>query len=191
MARLVLSDAAPLICIAQVDGLPWLECLFGQVQITSQVRNEILTGRGKPGEEALASAISRGRLCVRPEWNWPEPRFPRLGQGEESSICAAVNLLKSGEDCLLLVDDLAARRAAAQLFIPITGTAAVVGSAMKAGLVRSARMVFDELQRKGFFISDEIVRAVLQSGGEAAPAVPSIARKAADSKSPKRRRAPK
>jgi hypothetical protein len=54
VARFVLSDAAPLICLSQVEGLAWLKSIFGQVHITREVHHEVLGGRGEPGEEALA-----------------------------------------------------------------------------------------------------------------------------------------
>ena len=80
MGRFVLSDATPLICLAQVDGLPWLSRLFGHAHLTRQVRDEVLAGLGKPGVEALSQAIERRLLRVHPEWDWPEPQFPSLGQ---------------------------------------------------------------------------------------------------------------
>lgn len=167
MDRLVLSDAAPVICLAQVGGLPWLSTLFGRVHITEAVRDEILTGLGKPGEDTLAEAVKRRLLRVHPEWDWPEPQFPGLGQGEASCIRAAANLLKRRRDCLLLIDDREARRVAASLMIPVTGTAAVIGAAKQAGLIASARAVFDQLLQSGFRISPAIVDAILESVGEA------------------------
>jgi predicted nucleic acid-binding protein len=164
--RLVLSDAAPLICLAQVDGLPWLNTLFGRIHITEAVREEVLTGLGKPGEDALAQAIKRRLLRVHPEWDWPEPQFPSLGKGEASCIRAAANLLKRGRDCLLLIDDREARRVASSLTIPVTGTAAVVGTAKQRGLIDSARTVFEQLGQSGFRISQAIVDAILESVGE-------------------------
>jgi predicted nucleic acid-binding protein len=139
VARFVISDAAPLICLAQVGGLPWLEYLFDQVHITHEVRDEILPGLGKPGEEILSQAIEQGLLSMHPEWNWTEPVFPSLGRGEQSCIRAAVNLANVGNGSLILIDDLEARRLAASLSIPITGTAAVVRAARKADLVQSAQ----------------------------------------------------
>jgi predicted nucleic acid-binding protein len=133
--RFVLSDAAPLICLAQVDGLRWLGELFSRVHLTQPVRDEILTGLGKPGEEALARAIERRLLRIHTEWNWPEPQFPSLGKGEASCIRAAINLKKRGRDCLLLLDDREARRVASAATIAVTGTAAVVGAAKQAGLI--------------------------------------------------------
>jgi predicted nucleic acid-binding protein len=37
-----LIDASPLIYLAQVEGLLWLEKLFGQVHMTAQVHHEVL-----------------------------------------------------------------------------------------------------------------------------------------------------
>ena len=115
MNRLVLSDAAPLVCLAQVDGLSCLKTLFGQVHITQHVLEEILTGKGKPGEDNLKQAVERLLLRVHPEWDWPTPQFPALGKGEASCISAAVNLRDQGHDCLLLIDDREARRAASSI----------------------------------------------------------------------------
>jgi predicted nucleic acid-binding protein len=172
VARFVLSDAGPLICLAQVNGLPWLEHLFGPIHITQQVRDEVLPGRDKPGETTLSAAIEKGALVVHPEWKWQEPRFLNLGSGEESCIGAAVNLRKAGNECLLLIDDREARRLASSLSIPIAGTAAVVGAAKKARLVASANAVFDKLHRSGFRISVEVVRGVLKEVGEGAEQAP-------------------
>ena len=44
MARLVLSDASPLIGLAIVRGLEWLQPLFGEVWLPTQVQNEVLAG---------------------------------------------------------------------------------------------------------------------------------------------------
>ena len=167
MGRFVLSDAAPLICLAQIDGLTWLKTLFGRVHLTREVRDEVLTGQGKPGEAALARAIRRRLLRVHPEWDWYEPQFPNLGRGEASCLRAAINLLSRGHDCLLLLDDLEARRAALTAAVPISGTAAVVGAAKQAGLISSARLAFEQLQQKGFRISEAILQGILEEVGEA------------------------
>ncbi len=149
-----------------VGGLQWLAAIFGRVHLTEAVRGEILAGLNKPGEDALAAAIKRRILRVHPGWKWPEPRYPDLGRGEESCICAAINLARRGHNCLLVIDDREGRRMAASLSIPITGTAAIIGAARKRGLIASAATVFADLRHKGFRISEAIVQAVLESIGE-------------------------
>ena len=46
MARLVLTDASPLIGLARLDGLTWLGALFGVVWMPDEVRREVLSGSG-------------------------------------------------------------------------------------------------------------------------------------------------
>lgn len=53
MARLVLADASPLIGLARVDGLRWLQPLFGTVWMPSEVQAEVLSGFGSPDEQAI------------------------------------------------------------------------------------------------------------------------------------------
>jgi predicted nucleic acid-binding protein len=185
VARFVLSDAAPLICLAQVDGLAWLNSIFGRVHITREVHDEILGGRGKPGEEALERALERGVLNLHSEWQWHEPQLPFLGQGEASCIRAAVNLLKAGDDVLVLHDDREARRLAASLSIPITGTAGVVGAARRTGLVPSASAVFEQLIVRGFRVSAGVVLGILEAVGESPTPAKPLAKPTAP---PKRRR---
>ena len=47
MGRFVLSDAAPLICLAQVDGLPWLKTLFGRVHLIAITGTAAIIGAAK------------------------------------------------------------------------------------------------------------------------------------------------
>jgi predicted nucleic acid-binding protein len=49
MARLVLTDASPLIGLARVDGLAWLGALFGVVWMPPEIRREVLPNRGLIG----------------------------------------------------------------------------------------------------------------------------------------------
>ena len=53
MARLVLSDASPLIVLARVSGMSWLRALFGEIVIPETVREEILDRGVWQGMEAL------------------------------------------------------------------------------------------------------------------------------------------
>jgi predicted nucleic acid-binding protein len=135
----------------------------------------------------LAQAIEQGLLHVHPDWDWPEPQFPNLGKGEASCIRAAINLLERGHECLLLIDDREARRAAASIAtIYVSGTAAVVGAAKQAGLIASAGTVFDQLRQRGFRISEAIVQGILESVGEEAGATRRV-RKTRKAHSKKRR----
>jgi predicted nucleic acid-binding protein len=64
VARLVLSDASPLIGLAIVQGIGRLADLFGEVWIPPQVRDEVLTGRMVRGESEIAVALAAGWLRI-------------------------------------------------------------------------------------------------------------------------------
>ena len=44
MAAIVIADASPLIALARVNGLSWLQALFQEVLVTDVVIGEVLTG---------------------------------------------------------------------------------------------------------------------------------------------------
>ena len=99
MARLVLTDASPLIGLSLVDGLPWLAALFGEVWMPEEVRNEVLSGSGFPGEQAIRGAMGRGWLRL---WSQPvgELPLPDLDEGEAACIRIAVG--HAGESLVLM-----------------------------------------------------------------------------------------
>ncbi len=166
MAQIVLSDATALIYLAQIpDGLSLLDTLFGQVTITSVVKEEVLPQKSAPGEREIERAISKGLIAVV-EDRWPEPAFPWLDTGEASTLRAAINLANSGNECLVIIDEKNGRGTAKELSSPViivTGTAAVIGRAKELGLIPSATAVFQQLREKGFRISDEVIREVLRN----------------------------
>ncbi len=51
MARIVLTDASPLIGLFLVDGIPWLQALFGSVTVPEEVLHEVVGGNFR-GEAA-------------------------------------------------------------------------------------------------------------------------------------------
>ena len=65
-----------------------------------------------------------------------------------------------------ICDDLAARRCAATLGIPVRGTVALVLGAKKRGMISQARPLLDRFRREGMYLSDEVMNAALKKVGE-------------------------
>ncbi len=162
MARLVLSDASPLIALARVGGIPWLEALFGRVAIPETVRAEVLDCGAWPGQTAIRAALEEGWLFVLSP-STESPALPDLDEGEAECIRLA---LAQAEPALILMDERAGRAIAAEQGLQVAGTAAVIGMARTRGLIHSARAVFEDLMKSDFRISAEVVRAVLSRVGE-------------------------
>ena len=162
MARLVLSDASPLIGLSFVDGLEWLRELFGTVWIPQEVAREVLPGQERPGEAAIVEALESGWLCLREGPRSPAP-LPELDEGESACIRIA---LGHGEPTLVLMDERMGRALALEAGIRVAGTAAVIGMARRRGLIPSARAVFEQLHQSEFRIAADVIRTVLDRVGE-------------------------
>ena len=162
MAGRVLSDASPLIGLARVDGLPWLQALFGTVWVPQEVQREVLPGRNLPDERALLAAFERGDLCVCPATPLA-PLLPELDEGETACIRLA---LADADSALLLMDELAGRAIATEHGLRVAGTAAIIGMARARGLIPSARAVFARLHASDFRISAQVIATILCRVGE-------------------------
>lgn len=163
MAKIVIADASPLIILAHVEGLGWLQSLFGHVWITSVVRDEILPGTGKPGEQAIQAAIESGILRVFDQ-SRQTPAFPMLDEGEASCLRAA--LAHPHDNCLLLMDERLGRAIAGEQGISVVGAAGAIGMAKMRGLIPSASEVFERLLKTDFRIANDVIRGVLKKVGE-------------------------
>lgn len=64
MARIVLSDASPLIGLAIVNGVDWLQRLFGEVWIPVSVQQAVLPGVQARGELEISQALSLKHMRV-------------------------------------------------------------------------------------------------------------------------------
>ena len=142
--------------------------MFGRVAITSAVRSEVLPPKRVPGKSRLMEALRIGILYEIENTSFTL-RLPNLGSGEGSTIRAALSHASLAKSCLVIMDDKAGRHALRKIAPPnvsLTGTAAIVGRAKELGLITSAAKVFDDLKKKGFYISDEVVGQILKQIGE-------------------------
>ena len=162
MVGIVLTDASPLIGLAHVDGLPWLQALFGEVWFPPEVRAEVLTNRGLVGEQSILQAETAGWLKL----TGPAPLLPALPDLDEGeAACIRIALAQAGP-ALLLMDERAGRAVALEHDLRVAGTAAVIGMAKARGLTPSARDVFARLHASDFRVSAEVITAVLRRVGE-------------------------
>lgn len=156
-----MADASPLIVLARIGRLDWLRKLYRSVLVTRSVRGEISV-RGQPGADALSAAI-KGKWIRQVRSEPKEPEFVRLDEGEASVLRVAHKL---GDRALVILDDLVARREARRLGVEFIGTAGLIIEARAAGLIHRAAPVFEQLAAEGFYLSAELVDAILVELGE-------------------------
>ena len=165
MARYVVSDASPLIGLAIVGGLDWLQPLFGEGWIPPSVKSELLPGVAARGEAEIADVIKQKTLRVwRRKIVAPAESLPDLDEGE--SDCLHIALSVGVTNALVLMDERAGRAVAAERGIQVVGVAAIIGLAKKRRLIDSAKARFERLHASDFRISAAIIQSILRDVGE-------------------------
>jgi predicted nucleic acid-binding protein len=86
----------------------------------------------------------------------------KLGAGETAVLTWAL----THPGTTLVLDDMAARRAAVRLGPPLVGTLGVVLAARDAGLTRTVRPVLEDLRRAGMYLSRQAMNQALALVGE-------------------------
>lgn len=161
MADLPAVNASPLIFLARANLLDLLQLIAPEVAVPAPVADEIRRrGSGDPAARALANTRWLQIVDV--------PAVPGtiqawdLGPGESAvlSWCAA----RPGIEAI--IDDLAARRCAGALGIPMRGTLGVVLVGKQRGRLPAARPVLESLRKAGMYLSDRVMNGALMMVGE-------------------------
>jgi predicted nucleic acid-binding protein len=149
-------NASPLIFLARGDWLHLLTLAGDEVVVPHLVATEI---RHRGPTDITVQALEQTPWLQILEC----PPIPAsiqawdLGDGE-SSVLAWGHTHPGTE---VIIDDLAARRCAAALGIPVRGTLGLVLAAKKKGIIPAARPVVEQLRQAGMYLSDGIVNQAL------------------------------
>ena len=148
---ITISDAGPLIALAQINRVHLLDQLFDQVQIPNAVIQECLA---KPGEDTkiIQQAVEDNKLNIISVNVAHE--FPRiLGKGE----CEALQLALKNNQSLLIIDDQLARRYATRLKLNFIGTARILTLAEQNGFISDAKSSLLSMVENGYRISPKFL----------------------------------
>jgi predicted nucleic acid-binding protein len=154
-------NASPLIYLSHASLIDLLQVEGRVVRIPRPVSQEIR--RRGPQDPTV-------RILETTPWLDevdPVPESPRvalwdLGPGEASVLSWA--LARPG--AVAIIDDLAARRCAETLGVPLIGTLGLVLKAKRQGRIPSAQPILEKLLDAGMYLSDKILRRALSLVGE-------------------------
>ena len=157
----VIINASPLIFLSRSHHLDLLQAFAGEVWVPEPVAKEILH-RGQ--QDITARAVEQTEwLIIQPVASIPTIITEwRLGAGE-SSVLALAN---EQSDTEAIIDDLAGRKCAASLNIPVRGTLGIVLVAKKRGLITKARPILEDMMTAGLYLSRKVVDEALRRVGE-------------------------
>lgn len=156
MAERPAVNASPLIYLARAALLDLLQIAGSRIVVPAPVAADI---RRKGSDDPAVKALDQTPWLLV-EDALPIPRIIQawdLGEGESSVLAWAY--VHPGTEAIL--DDLAARRCAATLGIPVRGTLGLVLTAKRRGLIPAARVVLEQLRQSGMYLSDSIMNRAL------------------------------
>jgi predicted nucleic acid-binding protein len=165
----VVSDAGPLIHLAQIDKIHLARSLFGTVTIVEHVKVEVFdegTRLGYPDAVAIGKALTDKWILVE--------RFPihlasvakRLAEGESVSISDAETFLIAREKkAELLVDENVLSRIAKMSGLRVWSTWSILLESLGRNLIRvgDVESAIDELGMKKHRLKEKQAREILQA----------------------------
>lgn len=154
---IVVSNAGPIIALAQIDQLPLLSRLFGRVRIPSAVHDELIS---ISDAEIAAAAIEVVKMTSR---EGIQVLQERLDVGESETIILAGELRAD----LILMDEARGRRVCEARGLRYTGTLGVLLLAKQNRFIEGVTPYLDQLASSGFFMSEELYAKAQMLAGEA------------------------
>lgn len=160
---IVVSDTTPLIGLASIQRFDLLRQLFGELFIAQAVYDEaVVAGREAGGAKREVSTAAwiksmqvKDRLAV-------DVLLDELDLGEAETIVLAREL---GADWVLM-DEKKGRRKLTQMGLQKIGTVGILLEAKQIGLIPVIRPELEQLQQRGFGISQAVIDAVLRQANE-------------------------
>ena len=151
MPKSIISDTSVLIVLERIGELNLLREVFGKVYITDEIKSEYR--QAVPEWIIIVSVKNKSKIA---ELN------NLMDLGEASAIALALEL----DDSYLIVDDIQARIIVKKLGITFIGTAGVLLSAKKKGLIKIVKPYLQKLRSVGFRLSDTVIEDILEQSGE-------------------------
>ena len=142
MAERAVINASPLILLSRSHHLDLLKAFAEEVWVPAPVAEEIAR-RGR--EDITATTIEETDWLIAK----PTPDVPpailewRLGTGESATLALA-----AGHGIEAIIDDLAGRKCAASVGIPVRGTLGIVLAAKKRGVIPKARPIIENMMQR-------------------------------------------
>jgi predicted nucleic acid-binding protein len=165
----VVSDAGPLIHLAQIDKLLLLKTLFGNVLITDKVKIEVFdegARHGCPDAQLVGTALESGWLKVEPLPRRLVSSVIKLAEGENISLPDAESLLLAvDKKAFLLVDDKSLSNLAKMYRLKVLNTWTLLLEGLSQDLVElnEIKDAIDKLRKIRFSLNGRQAREILNA----------------------------
>lgn len=143
-----------------------LNGMIEEVIVPGTVHAECTLDLPLPGAQAVRDATEAGLIQLRPDAarheDDPNEEPAALGAGELAAIRVALAL-----QCPVLMDERLGRQAARRRGSTVIGSAGLLLGVRQRGLVPAVAPILDQWRQSGYFLSEAVIKAVLERAGEA------------------------
>lgn len=160
MKGMIVSNTGPIIGLALIERLDLLQSLFSTVLIPAEVRDELSASPNKARKFTVPSWIETKKIT-----GVPDPLLSVVLDGGEAAVIDLARHIGADE---VLIDERKGRKVAHTVYgLKVVGTAGILVRAKQAGLVDNVGDLLKDMKCKGYWIHEDIIRATVQSAGEA------------------------
>lgn len=151
MSKVIVSDTSCLILLDKLNLLFILKELFEEITITPEIEKEY----GQQLPEWIKIVHIQNKV-------YQTMLQSTIDLGEASAIALAIEQ----QNCLLILDDNKARKAASRLGINYIGTLGLLVGAKEAGLIPFIKPVLVQIKMTNFRIAENLEKQILKLAGE-------------------------
>jgi predicted nucleic acid-binding protein len=157
-----ICSVSPVIYLYRLGAIEWLPKLFDRILMPSVVLEDLLQAR------FVGYDVPSPFDLPWVEYEDPQLTLPSawLSLDLNSGEVAAMSLAFENPDCVVLLDDPMARRAAAAVGVKCWGTLTILLEAKRRGLVPHIAPYVDKFGHAGVWLEDDIRRRILKLAGE-------------------------
>ena len=159
---IVVSDTTPLVTLMKADRLDILHSLFGEVLIPEAVFSELTANETFKEEADLIRKSAYIRVVkVQDE---SKVSFLQRATGLDLGESEAIIYADEAKADLLLMDEMAGRRVAQNMKLPITGSIGILIRAYQAGIITAAETddAFERLRGSNRHIGEKLIQKALE-----------------------------
>jgi len=151
MPNTIISDSSCLIVFDNMDELEILNKLYGKIITTKEVAKEY---RKTLPEWFEIQAVKNKKYQTELE--------SIIDKGEASAIALAVEI----KDCIVIIDDLKARKLAKRIGLNLTGTIGIILKAKQNEIINSVKPILSKLKQTNFRLSEKLEQDIINEAGE-------------------------
>jgi predicted nucleic acid-binding protein len=160
--KVVVVNTSPIIYLSSINQISLLKKLFQKVFIPDAVKREVLSG----GKDSFGVREIKGEKWIKTQTIKNELAkkylLTDIDDGEAEVIILAEELKAS----TIIMDDRLGRKIAKLRGFNVIGTLRILVAAKEKGLITEIKPLIKKLKEVGFWISDDVYRAILKQAKE-------------------------